>query len=232
MDTNTSSLAENFGGNPPVIEKPIGAIAEAIHQRIIAEEAKLHAEEKNERELTTKRIALLTEGTDGDVDATELAIDQSRAAQMRCLERIELLAEQLKQANRRAETQRLDEVASTAERARQAGVKILNTTYPKLAKQLATALAELKQHQETIIAANFELTAFKRQTVELADPERFAVHAVNGLPMSVVALFEVVNLPNETPDAIAYWAPRDIGAEVALAMMGYPNARNRKLLVP
>lgn len=166
MDTNaTNDIAENYSGNPPVIETPIGAIAEAIHQRILAEQQKLHVEEKSERDLTTKRIALLTEGSDAEVDGCELAIDQSRTAQLRSLERIELLAEQLRQANRAAETQRLDVIAAGAERARIEGEKIIRTEYVKAANALAAVLAKLKEKDEVIDAANPVLEKHKRPAI-------------------------------------------------------------------
>jgi hypothetical protein len=232
MEINGSnSLAENFGGNPPIIELPIGVIAEAIHQRILAEETRLHAEEKNERELTTKRIALLTEGTDSDVDATEVAIDQSRGTQIRSLERIELLAEQLKQANRTAETQRLDELTAIAERARAAGMKILTAVYPSLAKKLGTALAELRQHQQTIVDANRELLAAKRETVELADKERFSIEGPQGLSIAVVPLHEFVVLPGETADTPNYYTPHDVRHEHSMLTIGVLGMRNGNLLV-
>lgn len=205
MDINaTADIAENFNGNPPIIERPIGVIADGIHQRILAEQQKLHAEEKSERDLTTKRIALLTNGSDKDVDDCELAIDQSRNAQMRCLERIELLAEQLKLANRTAESQRLDEIAASAKRAHDRAASLLKK-YPKAARELAALLAEVRTCEEMIAAANRQLEAAKRPAVESADPKRFRITGHMGLVLDIVALHEFVNLPNES-DGLPYWS--------------------------
>lgn len=204
MDTNaTNDIAENYSGNPPVIEKPIGTIAETIHQRILAEQQKLHVEEKSERDLTTKRIALLTEGSDADVDTCELAIDLSRTAQLRSLERIELLAEQLKQANQVAENQRLDDITKSAERARERGEKIIANVYPKLAKQLCAALSELAECESTIESANGQLRAGGRFAIRFADSERMSTapfqNSLKPLHISVV-------LPSERGDGVAYWS--------------------------
>ena len=229
MDKNgITSIAESFGGNPPVIETPIGAIAESIHQRIEAEELKLRAEGKNERDLTARCAALLTEGSDAEVDACELAIDQSRSGQLRSLKRIELLAEQLKQANRVAETQHLDKVTVTAEQARQRGLSVLKK-YSKAAKAVADALAELRECEQTIAIANSELAKAKRPTGESADPKRFPVTAPNGFTLDVVGLIDIVNLPSDTADGSAYWQPRDVIAELAAYMIVSPNPTNRKL---
>jgi len=215
MDTQaTNDIADNYAGNPPVIEKPIGVVAENIHARILAEQQKLHAEEQNERELTAKRISLLTEGSDKDVDTCELAIDQSRSAQLRCLERIELLAEQLKQANRKAESQRLDEVAAGAQRARERATSLLRK-YPKAAREVAALLAEVKTCESEITAANLILAEAARPTVESADPKRFSVYGNFGLVTNIVGLHELVNLPNEIDGQPAYWAPLDANAWIA-----------------
>jgi hypothetical protein len=202
MDTNsTSNLAECYNGNPPVIERPIGVVAEAIHQRIVAEQQKLAAEELNEKNLTTQRIALLTDGSDVDVDTCEIKIDQSRSAQLRSLERIELLADQLKQANRAMEEQRFADLAAGAERARQRGVAIITKTYPKLAKQLGEALAELKECEATIWSANHELTTAKRTDSVVESP--------NASRFTRTPLHDDVNLPSELDDGKFYWERYD-----------------------
>jgi chromosome segregation ATPase len=225
MDNAHGTSTEYFSEQAPTIERPIGAVAEAIHQRILAEQKKLHAEENSERDLTTKRIALLTDGTDKDVDTCEAAIDQSRTSQLRCLERIELLAEQLKQANRKAESQRLDEIAAGAQRARDRGLVLLRK-YPKLARELATLLAEVKTCEDQITAANVELDAAKRPNVESADPRRFPIHGAYGLVMDTVGLHQAVNLPNES-DGAPYWLANDadqLQASVVRNAIGIPTS--------
>ena len=131
MDANT-----NF-------EEPVGEAAEAIAKRIIAEQERLAAEEKIEASLTVERKRLLTAGTDAETDECERRIDASRSAQVRILERVDLLTAQLQEANQVERAARLDAIAARAETARLEGEKLIRTDYPKLASQLGTLLKRL-----------------------------------------------------------------------------------------
>ena len=139
----------------------------------------------------------------GDHDALEI-IKKNLAG---CVERqssietrIRLLMTRLEQSKQSDESKRLDEVAATAERARERGSKILTSAYPKLARQLAQSFAELRECEQTIAMANSQLARAKRLTVDSADPRRFPVTAPNGMPIGIAALYEVVKLPGESVD--------------------------------
>ena len=147
-------------------EAPLCPEASSVAQRIAAERDKLTAEEVIERTLTTKRKTLLVEGSDGDVDECERAIDASRGAQVRILERIELLAPQVAQANERFRATELDAVAQRADRARQFGEKLIRNEIAKALAVLAPELEKLAAVEQFITAANHRLQRAGRQLVD------------------------------------------------------------------
>jgi len=131
---NTPAIASEPGDdiNAPaiVIEAPICPAATVIANRIKAERERLAAEEKIERELADKRKALLVDGSDAQVDDCERRIDASRSAQVRILERIDLLAPQIANANEAHRAVELDALTASANKARESGEKLIREYEP------------------------------------------------------------------------------------------------------
>jgi len=150
-------------------ESPIGEIAESISKRIAAERDRLAAEEQIENSLTVERKRLLTAGTDAEMDEVERRIDASRAAQVRILERVDLLVAGMHAANRTELASRLDVTEASAHALREQGEKLIAEVYTKQAKALAATLRRLALIDAAIAYSNRELEIGGRPAIEPAN---------------------------------------------------------------
>jgi hypothetical protein len=128
---------------PTSTEQAAPAASTEVRARIEAERQRLDAEEARELQLMRDRLPPLEAGDDAALDAVEASINDSRGAQLRIQERIQLLTARLGEAEEREERERLDAVRERADRARQAGEKLLRDTYGPQAKALADTLLKL-----------------------------------------------------------------------------------------
>jgi hypothetical protein len=163
MDMQTSDNIE--------IPVPIGPAAESIAARIRAEQIRLTDEERKELDLAEQRQRTLVEGTDAQMDKIELAIDASRSAQVRILERIDLLVPKLHEANAAAAAAELDAVAKRADRARKAGEQLI-AEYSKHAATVAPILRKLRAADALVERLNRQLTKAGRPAVETSNSLR------------------------------------------------------------
>ena len=189
--------------------------AQDIAARIASEQEKLIVEGNRDTRLTSRRSQLLAAGNDLELTACETEIQECRTAQTRGRERIELLKTQLAEANKNAEDERLKQLIAGAEQSRVRGVEIITKVYPKLAKQIATAMAELKGCEETIYNANLQLQSAKR-----IDDMVASVNAARDGGMRE-PLQDGVNLPTELETAgLHYWERRNPSTELMFAQLG------------
>jgi len=144
---------------------PIGPVAEGIASRIATERDRLAAEEAAERDLIARRKSILANGDDAEIDKIENGIGTSRSKQLRMIERLDLLGEQLLKANADATSGELDAIAARAERTRQAGERLIEVKYPKVALAMAKILGELALIDEALDRDNRALDAAGRKTV-------------------------------------------------------------------
>lgn len=165
--SETMIVADEIGEIPA----PVGAAAGAIHARITIERDRLKGEEAIEAQLTIDRKRLLVEGTDADIDEIERRIDTSRGAQVRILERVDLLRGQLIAANEQEESNRLDGIAARGNRAREYGEALIRE-YGELAPKLAGILERLAACEDLIEEANNILHRAKRDSDMVSSPNR------------------------------------------------------------
>jgi hypothetical protein len=144
---------------------PIGPTAQSIADRITAERARLSAEEATERELIARRKAILTDADDATIDEVELKIGSSRSKQLRLIERIDVLGQQLVAANKAAESASLDALAAKAGQARIVGESLIRE-YAKAAAPLVGILQKLAAVEELISRSNERLYHAGRPAIE------------------------------------------------------------------
>ncbi len=184
-----------------------------IEARIAAERKRLFDEQALQVELEKQRLIPLEVGNDDVLDEIELKIAKSIERAERIQERIALLERRLAESKKVDENARLDEIAAAAQRAHDRATSLLKR-YAKPAREIAALLAKVKTSENEITAANFELTAAKRPTIDSADAKRFPVYGHLGLVFDMVGLCGAVNLPHET-DGASHWS-----AETATGQQG------------
>lgn len=136
-----------------------------LESRIAAERSKLQAEEAREQSLTIARVDPLKSGDDAALDRIEGEIDQSRTAQLRITERIELLESSKEEAEEADHEATIDALFADAENHRATAEKLIRSKYPKLAKEMGALLAEVSGHESAIRRANEKLEWYSRDPV-------------------------------------------------------------------
>ena len=154
------------------VDSSNGKPSNALAARIAAERAKLAAEEMNEAALGNERTALLTSGSDDETDAVELAIDKSRSAQLRSVERIALLEKHFTSAKEQEVAADLDTIADTANAARVHGEQLIRQRYAKEAGMLAKTLRELQVADALVAQCNDRLTRAGRAAIPTSNQIR------------------------------------------------------------
>lgn len=154
------------------VDPSTGKPADALAARIAAERAKLSAEEMNEAALGNERTALLTSGSDDETDAVELAIDKSRSAQLRSIERIALLEKQLTSAKEQEVAADLDAIAEAANAARAHGERLIRQRYAKEAAALAATLREIQIADALVAQCNDRLNRAGRAAIPTSNQIR------------------------------------------------------------
>jgi hypothetical protein len=167
--TNDTNESTAFADEISDVPAPIGATAGAIHARITIERDRLQGEETIEAQLTIERKRLLVEGTDADIDEVERRIDTSRGAQVRILERVDLLRAQLIAANEQSESERLDAVAARGNRAREHGESLIRE-YAELAPKLVAIMERLAAADQIVEETNNILHRAKRDSDMVDSP--------------------------------------------------------------
>jgi hypothetical protein len=190
-----------------------------LEARIAAERKRLFEEQALQVELEKQRLIPLEAGNDDVLDEIEQKIARSIERAERIQERITLLERRLTESKATDKSARLDEIAGAAMRARDRAAGLLKK-YCAPARTIATLLAEVRVCESQIAAANIELTAAGRDTIEPADPKRFAVTGYMGLIVDTVALHEVISLPHELDGQPDYWSPKDQNAHLAAQFSG------------
>ena len=109
-----------------------------VHERIDAEQKRLEAEALREKQLEADRLPLLESGDDAALDKVEAAINESRTAQLRTQERIELLTKRLSEREQLEQQGKFDELRERADRLREVGEQLIREQYAKAAGELAT----------------------------------------------------------------------------------------------
>lgn len=146
--------------------------SETIAARIAVDRAKIAAEEAAEVNLAADRKRLLTEGSEAELDGVELAIDASRSAQVRMLERNDLLESQHAQALEKERDAELDAIAKTANAARVHGEQLIQRRYLKEAATLAKTLRELQVADALVAQCNDRLTRAGRAAIPTSNQIR------------------------------------------------------------
>ena len=146
--------------------------SETIAARIAVDRAKIAAEEAAEVNLAADRKRLLTEGSEAELDGVELAIDASRSAQVRMLERNDLLESQHAQALEKERDADLDNIAETANAARVHGEQLIRQRYAKEALALAKTLRELQIADALVMQCNDRLTRAGRAAIPTSNQIR------------------------------------------------------------
>jgi len=169
MDNDKTPRHPDLDDREVEIEAPTCPTAEALATRITEQRKLLAAEEANERTLTVERKRLLTEGTDAETDEIERRIDASRTAQVRILERVDLLVAGMHEANRTELASRLDVTEANTHALREQGEKLIAEVYTKQAKALAATLRRLALIDAAIAYSNRELEIGGRPAIEPAN---------------------------------------------------------------
>jgi len=146
--------------------------SETIAARIAVDRAKIAAEEAAEVNLAADRKRLLTEGSEAELDGVELAIDASRSAQVRMLERIDLLESQLAEAKEQEASADLDAIAEAANAARLHGEQLIRQRYAKESAALAKTLRELQIADALVMQCNDRLTRAGRAAIPTSNQIR------------------------------------------------------------
>ena len=146
--------------------------SETLAARIAVDRTKIAAEEAAEANLTDDRKRLLTEGSEAELDGVELAIDASRSAQVRMLERISLLESQHAQALEKERDADLDTIAETANAARVHGEQLIRQRYAVEALALAKTLRELQVADALVAQCNDRLTRAGRAAIPTSNQIR------------------------------------------------------------
>lgn len=146
--------------------------SETIAARIAVDRAKIAAEEAAEVNLAADRKRLLTEGSEAELDGVELAIDASRSAQVRMLERIDLLESQLAEAKEQEVAADLDAIAEAANAARAHGERLIRQRYAKEAAALAATLREIQIADALVAQCNDRLNRAGRAAIPTSNQIR------------------------------------------------------------
>jgi hypothetical protein len=174
-----------------------------IEKRIADERNRLNAELGLQNRLQAQQMPALESGDHDALELIEKNLSSCIDRQYSIENRIRLLTDRLEQSKQRDESERLDQLAANAERARERGEKIIANIYPKLAKQLSAALTELAECESIIDSANGQLRAGGRFELPSADRERMTTapfqNTLRPLHLSVV-------LPSERGDGTEYWS--------------------------
>jgi hypothetical protein len=137
----------------------------SVRERIDAERKRLAEEGEREKQLEAARIPLLESGTDAELDKVEASINESRAAQLRIQERLELLTKRLSEREQQEHQAKFDELRERAERLREFGEQLIREQYAKAAGELAKVLNKLRAVDELIEETNYALARAGRATV-------------------------------------------------------------------
>ncbi|MBL8301096.1 MAG: hypothetical protein JNN30_22385 [Rhodanobacteraceae bacterium] len=129
----------------------------SVRARIDDERKRLDQEGEREKQLEAARIPLLECGADEELDRVEASINESRAAQIRIQERLELLNTRLSDREQAEERQRLATLRERTDRLREFGESIIREDYAKAAGALADALRRLRAVDYIIEDANLTL---------------------------------------------------------------------------
>ena len=125
-----------------------------IRTRIASERERLKAEEARELQFMQDRLPPLESGDDAALDAVEQSISDSRTAQLRIQERIELLTARLSDAEQRDERDRIAALRARAEKAREIGEREIREVYAVHAAALAWSLRKLRAVDQFIENTN------------------------------------------------------------------------------
>lgn len=136
-----------------------------VHERIDAEQKRLEVEALREKQLEADRLPLLESGDDAALDKVEAAINESRTAQLRTQERIELLTKRLSEREQLEQQGKFDELRERADRLREFGEQLIREQYAKAASELAKVLHKLRAVDELIEETNYALARAGRATV-------------------------------------------------------------------
>lgn len=134
----------NKPATPESSQAATPAGSDDIRARIASERERLAAEEARELQLMQDRLPPLEAGDDAALDAVERRIADSRTAQVRIQERIELLTSRLSDAEQRDERARVEALRDQAEKARQIGEREIREGYAVHAAALAKSLRRLR----------------------------------------------------------------------------------------
>lgn len=129
----------------------------SVRDRIDAERKRLDEEGEREKQLEAARIPLLESGNDAELDKVEASINESRAAQLRIQERIELLGKRLSEREQQEQQAKFDELRERVNRLRQFGEGLIRNEYAKAADELAKVLQKLRAVDELVEGANYTL---------------------------------------------------------------------------
>lgn len=126
----------------------------SVRERIEAERKRLADEAEREKVLTEARVPVLEAGDDVELDKIEAQINDSRAAQLRIQERIELLATRLSEREKAEDHAKIEALRERAEKLREFGERLIREDYAKAADALAQTLHRLRAVDALIEGAN------------------------------------------------------------------------------
>lgn len=153
----------------------------SVRDRIDAERKRLDEEGEREKQLEAARIPLLESGNDVELDKVEASINESRVAQLRIQERIELLGKRLSEREQAEEHAKFEALRDRANRLREFGEGLIRNDYAKAAGELARVLQQLRAVDELVETTNYALA---RAGVECVVPTN-AIRCQRGRSESV-----------------------------------------------
>jgi hypothetical protein len=224
---------------------PLAATAAELRTRIADERRRMLLEQNLQHDLHGQRLAPLEAGDDEALDRVERQIVESEDRAARIQERIEILERRLAEARAREDEQSLDDIAALAERARDLGVKLIRTRYPKLAAALAKVLSEMAANDLLLDGYNRTLVKAGRQPISKPNQVRSrrsekveitktvrvgrsdARHPRHGIDQSTASMFEVndfVDVEVTESMFVPGYQPNELWKDIALPASDVPDS--------